>query len=78
VVMTTPHEKMPAEMCAAEGLILEMVAEGEPIDTNLEGLARAVGLPPEDLRACLHELVGVGWIVVDAEPDGRVRIRLQD
>jgi DNA-binding IclR family transcriptional regulator len=76
--MATPHETMPAEMCAVEGHILEMVAEHEPIDTNLEGLAREVGLASEDLRACLRELAEAGWIAVEAEPDGRLRLRLRD
>ena len=76
--MATPHEMMPAERCAVEGHILEMVAACESVDTDLAGLAREVGLPQEDLQACLRELTGAGWIAVEPEADGRLRIRLQD
>src|SRR5215208_4361927 len=61
---------------AAEGRIVEAVADGTALVGTLDRLARRFDLAPEDLRGCLRQLVRVGWVAVQAEPFGRLTIRL--
>jgi hypothetical protein len=66
-----------AEIYIAEGRILNLVADGMPVEDTLDGLARTVGVSSDDLRACLREMVAAGWIAVQTRPFGRLTLRLE-
>ncbi len=74
-VMGAAHES--ANVYIGQGRILEMVATGAVYDGTLHDLSRDVGLPSATLRACLRELVQVGWVAVQTQPFGRLTIRLE-
>ncbi len=74
-VMGAAHES--ANVYIGQGRILEMVATGAVYDGTLQDLSRDVGLPSGTLRACLRELVQVGWVAVQTQPFGRLTIRLE-
>jgi len=61
----------------AQGRIVEAVADGTVLVGTLDRLARRFDLAPDDLRACLRQLVRVGWVAVHTEPFGRLTIRLE-
>jgi DNA-binding IclR family transcriptional regulator len=77
VALVSPHDPNAIDACIVEGHILELVAQGEPLNTPLDELTREIGLTSEDVRACLRELVQVGWLAVQTQPFGRLTIRLE-
>jgi hypothetical protein len=61
----------------AQGRILEEFDDETVLSGTLCSLGQQFGLVPEDLRACLRELVRVGWLAVQTQPFGRLTIRLE-
>jgi DNA-binding transcriptional regulator PaaX len=77
VALVLLHEPNAINACIVEGHILELVAQSELLETTLDELVREIGLTSEDVRACLRELVQVGWLAVQTQPFGRLTIRLE-
>ena len=57
--------------------IFEAVAGNDVLTGVLHDLARQFGVTSSDFLACLDELVRVGWVAVETEPESHVRIRLE-
>jgi DNA-binding MarR family transcriptional regulator len=66
------------ELVPVQSRIFEAVAGADVLTGPVYGLAQQFGVTPDDFSACLDELVDVGWVTVEADPDGRLRIRLRD
>ena len=61
-----------------QGHILEALADdGVVLAGTLAHLGQRFELSPDDLRACLRDLVRAGWIAVQTQPFGRVIVRLE-
>jgi hypothetical protein len=61
----------------AQGRILEEFDDETVLSGTLRSLGRRFALAPDDLRACLRELVRAGWLVVQTQSFGRLTIRLE-
>jgi hypothetical protein len=68
------HTISPA---VAQQHILDVVAESTSLVGTLDELGAWSGISPTDLRDCLGALCDAGWIAVQTEKAGRLRIRLQ-
>jgi DNA-binding MarR family transcriptional regulator len=66
------------ELVPVQSRIFEVVAGADVLTGSVYDLAQEFDVTPGDFSACLDELVDVGWITVEADLDGRLRIRLQD
>jgi hypothetical protein len=61
-----------------QGRILEALSDEDTVLVGtLNRLGRQFGLAPDDLRACLRELVRAGWVAVQTQPFGRLTVRLE-
>jgi DNA-binding IclR family transcriptional regulator len=65
--------KSPQEAPAAENLAT-VIARAGPAGVSLEGLSRALGLPPEDFRDILGALTATGQVEV-LQVNGRLVYR---
>jgi DNA-binding IclR family transcriptional regulator len=75
--MASMREPGRGDIYLAEGRLLDMVADGEPVESTLEELGVGVGLPAAAVRRCLREMVRAGWIAVQTHPFGRLTLRLE-
>jgi hypothetical protein len=75
--MVTHNDPSWDRLVPAQGRILEEFDDETVLSGTLRSLGLRFGLAPEDLRACLRELVRVGWLVVQTRPFGRLTIRLE-
>jgi hypothetical protein len=61
-----------------QGRILEELAEDDAVlSGTLDRLVREFDLAPDELRACLRELVRARWIVVQTFPFGYLTVELE-
>ena len=75
--MTSPREAATPQRILGQGRILEALAEGAVLTETLDGLSERFSLAPDDVRACLRELVRRGWVAVQAQPSGRLTVRIE-
>ena len=61
-----------------QGRLLEAISHEDTVMTGtLDRLGARFELEPDELRACLRDLVRAGWIAVQIQPLGRLTIRLE-
>jgi len=61
-----------------QGHILEALADDDVVLAGtLAHLGQRFALSPDDLRACLRDLVRAGWVAVQTRPFGHVTVRLE-
>ena len=75
--MASPRATTAPAHRAGQGRILEELATGLALTGTLDDLGQQFGLPPDDLRLCLRELVQAGWVAVRTLPDGRLTARIE-
>jgi hypothetical protein len=63
------------ELLVAEGRLLDAVSGGTTPPGATTELTGRLGVPAADLYAAIGELVGVGWLALDVDPDGRLTVR---
>ncbi len=61
---------------AAQQHLLRAISEGTGLTGTVDELGAWSGIAPHDLRTCIHLLTAAGWIAVDSEASGRLRLRL--
>ena len=76
--MDSPRDSTTVRRVLGQGRIMDALGDAETVLTGtLDRLGDQSGLSTEELRACLRELVRVGWIAVQTQPVGRLTIRLE-
>src|SRR5687767_9016970 len=76
--MGSPRDAATGRRVLGQGRILEALAgDDDGLTGTLDRLGRQFGLAPDELRACLRELMRVGWVAVHTQPFGRLTIRLE-
>ena len=56
--------------------LLDAITEGAGLTGTLDELGAWSGIAPGDLRTCIRALQESGWIAVQTETSGRLRLRL--
>ncbi len=76
--MSLPRDSATDRRVLGQGRILEALPDDDAVlSGTLNRLGRRFGLAPDELRACLRELVRTGWIAVQTQPFGRLTVRLE-
>jgi DNA-binding GntR family transcriptional regulator len=73
-----PPEPGAPAILAAEGRLLDAVADGTVLRGTAAELAARLGVRAAVVRAALAELAAAGWIVVEADEAGRLVVRLAE
>jgi len=61
----------------AQQHLLKAITEGTGLTGTLDELGAWSGIAPHDLHTCIRELREAGWIAVQRETSGRLRLRLE-
>jgi len=75
--MAGRHEPADTDLLPAQARILEALSTGAFLTGTLDDLGQEFGLPPDDLRLCLRELVQARWVAVQTLPFGHLTARIE-
>ncbi|MCC7367947.1 MAG: hypothetical protein IT306_05970 [Chloroflexi bacterium] len=74
--MMYPPPTAHPSLAHAQQHLLEAITQGSGLTGTLDELGSWAGIEPHDLRVCISALHDAGWIAVQKEVSGRLRLRL--
>ena len=74
--MMYPPPTAHPTLAAAQQHLLRAISEGTGLTGTVDELGAWSGIAPHDLRTCILALSDAGWIAVQTETSGRLRLRL--
>lgn len=74
--MMYPPPTAHPSLAHAQQHLLKSISEGTGLTGTVEELGAWAGISAQDFQICVRALSAAGWIAVQAETSGRLRLRL--